>query len=81
MASEQDYWGQMYANTCDRGAPSLLWRPRLFKDGNKWCALYGENLQEGVAGSGDTPNEAMRNFDLNWNEPIATQRLAPREAS
>ena len=28
-------------------------------DGDQWCALYGENLQEGVAGFGRTPAEAM----------------------
>lgn len=30
-----------------------------FKDGNKWCALYGEDLQVGIAGFGDTPFMAM----------------------
>ena len=68
MACEQDYWNQMYANACDQSAPALLWRPRLFIDGNQWCALYGDNLQDGVAGFGDTPDKAMRNFDLNWCE-------------
>jgi hypothetical protein len=46
--------------------PSVLYRPRLMADGTKWCALYGENLQEGVAGFGDTPAEAMHEFDKAW---------------
>ena len=29
-------------------------------DGNLWCALVGENLQEGLAGFGTTPSEALR---------------------
>jgi hypothetical protein len=29
-------------------------------DGNQWCALLGGNLQEGIAGFGDTPAEALR---------------------
>jgi len=29
-------------------------------DGDKWCALVGENLQEGVAGFADTPTNAIR---------------------
>ena len=66
MATEQDYWNQMYANACDQSAPSLLIKPRLFIDGDQWCALYGENLQDGVAGFGDTPDKAMRDFDLQW---------------
>ena len=28
-------------------------------DGNKWCALIGGDLQEGVAGFGDTPMLAL----------------------
>jgi hypothetical protein len=47
--------------------PSILLRPRLFIDGNQWCALYGENIQDGVAGFGDTPAKAMRDFDTTFN--------------
>lgn len=48
--------------------PSLLWKPTLSIDGDKWCALFGENLQEGVSGFGDTPDEAMTAFDKAWWE-------------
>ena len=34
-------------------------------DGDEWCALMGENLQEGLAGFGETPIEAVR--QLVWN--------------
>lgn len=50
--------------------PCVLFRPALFIDGDQWCALYGENLQEGVAGFGDTPELAMLDLDLQfktWN--------------
>lgn len=33
-----------------------------FKDGNQWCFLYGENLQDGIAGFGDTIFEAAWDF-------------------
>lgn len=46
--------------------PSVVYRPSLSIDGTKWCALYGENIVEGVAAFGDTPDEAMRNFDQAW---------------
>jgi hypothetical protein len=46
--------------------PSVLYRPSIAKDGNKWCTLYGENLMQGVAGFGDSPAEAMEDFDRNW---------------
>jgi len=42
-------------------------------DGNQWIALYGDNLQDGVAGSGDSPEEAMRNFDKAWFEKLSNR--------
>jgi len=32
---------------------------RVSKDGDQWCALVGPDLQEGVAGFGRTPAEAV----------------------
>lgn len=37
-------------------------KPKIYKDGNKWCCLYGENIQEGVAGFGVNPMNAVYNF-------------------
>ena len=36
----------------------------LSLDGSKWCALVGENIQEGVAGWGDTPYKALENLAI-----------------
>jgi hypothetical protein len=47
--------------------PFYMLKPAMSKDGNQWCFLYGENLQEGVAGFGDTPAAAAYDFDKNWN--------------
>lgn len=47
-------------------APSVMYHPKLYKDGDKWCALYGDNIQEGVCGFGDTPSLAMNDFDRNF---------------
>ena len=33
----------------DYARPHVQMRPQISLDGDKWCALYGENLQEGVA--------------------------------
>ncbi len=46
--------------------PCVVFKPRLFMDGNKWCALFGENLHDGVAGFGDSPANAMYDFDAQW---------------
>lgn len=51
--------------------PSVLYRPALSIDGNQWCALYGEDLQAGVAGFGDTPALAMQDFDKQWSDCAA----------
>ena len=36
--------------------------PRIFKDGDAWCCLLGDNIQDGIAGFGNTPDAARRNF-------------------
>ena len=69
---------QMYCVADHMQRPSVLFRPLLSADGTKWCALYGENLQEGVAGFGDTPDEAMRDFDQAWwkeRTPVAARQI------
>lgn len=47
--------------------PSVLFRPAVYPDGNQWCALYGANLQEGVAGFGESPALACEDFDKRWH--------------
>lgn len=47
-------------------APHVLYKPVLQPDGDKWCALFGADLMVGVAGFGDTPAEAMAEFDKAW---------------
>ena len=52
----------------ERLRPFMLLKPSVFPDGANWCALYGEDLQNGVAGFGETPDAASRDFDKNWRE-------------
>lgn len=51
-------------------APSVLFRPKIFQDGDKWCALYGDDLQQGVAGFGESPAQAMYMFDVAWHQKL-----------
>lgn len=53
-----------------RLSPHYLYKPRLFPDGDHWCALLGDDIQIGVCGFGDTPETAMRAFDKAWGTPI-----------
>ena len=46
--------------------PSVLFQPKVFRDGDKWCALRGDNLMEGVSAFGKNPDEATRRFDAKW---------------
>lgn len=57
-----------------RASPHVLMRPAIYPDGNQWCALYGEDLVMGVAGFGDTPEQACADFDNNWR----TQKLVAK---
>jgi hypothetical protein len=47
--------------------PYMLLRPKVYPDGNQWCALLGDDLQSGVCGFGDTPDLATRAFDKEWH--------------
>ena len=47
-----------------------LLQPRIFKDGNQWCVLYGENIQDGICGFGDTPRLAVYDFNKSWNATL-----------
>ena len=69
------HWAEMAGQAAIQAAaqherPSVLYKPKLSLDGNQWCALYGDNLQDGVAGFGDSPEDAMWNFDKAWRESL-----------
>ena len=50
--------------------PSAIYRPTLSIDGDMWCALYGGDLQSGVAGFGKSPRDAMWKFDQAWEAKL-----------
>ena len=33
-----------------------------YKDGNQWCYLYGDNIQDGICGFGETIRDAALDF-------------------
>jgi hypothetical protein len=53
--------------------PFVLLRPRMFPEGNQWCALYGDNIHDGVCAFGDTPAQAAIQFDIEWLNAKTTQ--------
>lgn len=50
--------------------PSAIYRPKLSKDGDQWCALYGDNLAVGCSGFGKSPDLAMQDFDKKWSTNV-----------
>jgi len=52
--------------SCKARKPHVLMRPSIGIYGNQWCASYGSDFMEGVCGFGNTPEEAMEDFDKNW---------------
>ena len=67
---QQQIQSEAYQVSASLQRPSVLYRPALSMDGNRYCALYGENIQEGCAGFGPSPELAMMDFDRNWSKPI-----------
>jgi len=51
--------------------PHMIFAPDMSLDGNKWSALFGANIQEGVVGFGDSPAEAIDEFDREWLKQLA----------
>lgn len=75
VASQATHWCEMAKEAVREAAaeharPSAVFKPRLSIDGNQWCALYGDNLQDGVAGFGDSPSDAMWDFDKAWGAKL-----------
>jgi hypothetical protein len=51
-------------------------KPSITIDGNMWCVLHGENLQDGVAGFGPTPYLAILDFNKAFHRPLPDRTLA-----
>ncbi len=58
---------QDYVYQCERIAPHVIHKAEIMKDGNQWCCILGD-LATGVAGFGDTPEQACTEFDRVWCE-------------
>lgn len=73
--------GQIHQIGIVLSLPHVLMRPQISLDGDQWCALYGDNLHDGVAGFGDSPSEAMAAFDLAWTEKLKSPGAVDESAT
>ncbi len=52
-------------------------KPHVFKDGNAYCCIYGPDPQVGIFGCGDTPLEAIEDWEADLEKRI--ERLTEGE--
>ena len=62
---------EIYTVSHELQRPSVVYRPRLSLDGNKWVACYGDTIADGCVGIGDSPDLAMCEFDREWVKRVA----------
>ena len=56
-----------------------LLKPKLYRDGNVWCVLFGDNSIDGIAGYGETPMLAIYDFNKKWHEPITNLKKSEKQ--
>ena len=48
------------------GSPSAVRRPKVFREGETFIVLLGRDVQHGIVGLGNTVENALRAFDLQY---------------
>jgi len=51
----------------------MMFKPLLFQEYNTYIAVLGPDLESGITGYGDTPEDAL----INWNDNLRTQIYNP----
>ncbi len=71
--NHSDLLHQSRLNVCiqaeEMNLVSIL-KPKIFIDGDSWCVLYGENIQDGICGFGNTPTLAIYDFNKSWDRSL-----------
>lgn len=70
LARENEIMACRHSAAAEMETPHYLYRPRIFLDGNRWCALLGDDIQTGICGFGASPHDACVRFDKAWYEKI-----------
>ena len=68
---QHDQYMKHYEEMCTLGEERVLkyiatLKPKFSKDGDMYCFLFGDNLQDGIAGYGEYPYKAAENFVNNF---------------
>ena len=70
VAMPQNIQNELLAWAQELRRPSLMFSPRISLDGDQWCVLLGDNLQDGVCAFGSSPEIAFWNFDIEFSKEI-----------
>jgi len=64
--------GVLEATIIERAEMNLvqMFGAKLTVDGDHWCWLYGDNLQDGIAGFGKSPYLAALDFNKNFHKEL-----------
>lgn len=72
--THEDYQAAEYRNQTAQEEKEFklfsMLKPLLSRDGNQWCVLYGKDLQVIIAGFGNSPHQAIMNFNSEWYKSI-----------
>ena len=71
----QEALGHMDNYYIEKNTPFVIYKAKVFQDGDQFCALLGDNIQEGICAFGDTPAQAVSNFNIVWYKSIKTRGI------
>jgi hypothetical protein len=60
-------------------SPAAQLRPKLGVVGSVWLAYIGPKLQRGGSGLGQTPRDALEDFNLRFMEPLISRNGSEQE--
>jgi hypothetical protein len=52
------------------GSPAARLRPKMGMSGDIWLAFIGPELKQGASGLGQTPRDALEDFNRHFMEPL-----------
>ena len=54
-------------------SPAARLRPRMGMVGDIWLAFIGPEVREGASGLGETPRDALKDFNQHFMEPLISR--------
>jgi hypothetical protein len=55
------------------GSPAARLRPKMGMIGDIWLAFIGPEVRDGSSGLGETPRDALKDFNCHFMEPLISR--------